>query len=291
MNQEKDKDPQLQALISLLDEPDFSTFNQVRNRIFTYGASAVPMLEDAWENTFDSLIQNRIEDIIHSIQYNQLYLDLTNWAHFRNDNLLEGYLLFTRHLYQNIDTEELKNQIIAIRRDIWLELNNNLTALEKVRVLNHIIFDLHKFVLPARQTTEPRYLFLNKLLESRTGYSIAIGILYTILAQSLDLPVHGVLLPGERYVMAWTDQSDADGGNSPRVMFYINPENKGGTFTRNEIANLLRKMKLSQNEIFFRPATPRLIINKMFELLSYLLVDAGESDKAEEANHLRSALI
>lgn len=79
MNQEKDKDPQLQALISLLDEPDFSTFNQVRNRIFTYGASAVPMLEDAWENTFDSLIQNRIEDIIHSIQYNQLYLDLTNW--------------------------------------------------------------------------------------------------------------------------------------------------------------------------------------------------------------------
>lgn len=291
MDQPQDKDPQLQALISLLDEPDQQAFTKVRDRIFAYGSQAVPLLETAWESTFDSYLQKRIEDIIHSIQYNQLYLDLTNWAHFRNDNLLEGYLLFTRYQYQNMYTEEVKSQLHDIRRDIWLELNNSLTALEKVKVLNHIIFDLHKFQLPSRQTTEPRYLFLNNLLETRSGFAISIGILYTLLAQSLDLPVHGILLPGERFVMAWLDETEKSPEEPARVMFYINPENKGGIFTRNEIVTLLRRLKLSPDDMFFRPVAPKYIISKMFELLSYLLATSGEAERAGEIDHLRSALI
>ena len=134
MEQKTGMDPQLQALISLLDEPDQTSFSRIRDRIFAYGAQAVPMLESAWEQTFDAILQKRIEDIIHSIQFNQLYLEITNWSHFRSGNLLEGYLLFTRYQYPNMDTDEIRTQIQTIKRDTWLELNSNLTALEKVRV-------------------------------------------------------------------------------------------------------------------------------------------------------------
>ncbi len=290
MNFSPDLDPQLEALISLLDEPDHGTFIKVRDQIFSYGTSAVPLLESAWENTFDNSIQHRIEDIIHNIQYDQLFLDLTKWAHYGNDNLLEAYLIFTRYQFQSIDPELVRQQIHLIRRDIWLELNDNLTALEKVKVLNHIVFDLHRMQLPARQISEPRYLFLNNLLESRTGYSFAIGVLYTILAQSLDLPVHPVILPGERFVMAWLDENRVHPGDQARVMFYINPENKGGVFTRNEIASLLKRLKVKADEKLFRPVNARVVLDKLFELLSYLYSTNGESSKEREIEHLRSAL-
>ncbi|MBK9359124.1 MAG: hypothetical protein IPN08_17400 [Bacteroidales bacterium] len=291
MKMSPDLDPQLEALISLLDEPDHGSFIRVRDQIFAYGSSAVPLLESAWENTFDNSIQQRIEDIIHNIQYDQLFLDLTQWVHYGNDNLLEAYLIFTRYQFQSIDQEAIRQQIGLIRRDIWLELNDNLTALEKVKVLNHIIYDLHRMQLPVRQVSEPRYLFLNSLLESRTGYSFALGVLYTMLAQSLNLPVHGVILPGERYVMAWLDAEGAARDDKARVMFYINPENRGGVFTRNEIAALLKKMKIPAEESIFRPVTGRVILDKFFELLSYLYSSSGDSSRVREIDHLRSALL
>jgi len=285
-----DLDPQLEALISLLDEPDHGSFIKVRDQIFAYGATAVPLLEDAWENTFDNSIQQRIEDIIHNIQYDQLFLDLTQWVHYGNDNLLDAYLIFTRYQFQSIDQEAIRQQISQIRRDIWLELNDNLTALEKVKVLNHIIYDLHQMQLPVKQVSEPRYLFLNCLLDSRTGYSFALGVLYTMLAQSLDLPVHGVILPGERYVMAWLDAKGAENDENARVMFYINPENRGGVFTRNEIAALLKKMKIPAEEKIFRPVSAKVTLDKFFELLSYLYSSSGENARVREIDHLRSAL-
>jgi len=290
MNKYVEYDPQLDALISLLDEPDPGSFLKIKDRISAYGTSAVPLLETAWEQTFDNSLQHRIELIIHNIQYEQLFLDLTQWAHYGNGNLLEGYILFTRFQYQGIDTETIRQQVYAFRRDIWLELNNNLTALEKVKVLNHIIFDLHKIQLPARQSTEQRYLFLNNLLDTRIGYSIAVGLFYTLLAQSLDLPVKGIILPGERYVMAWFDQAGTRKGESLRAMFYINPENGGGVFTRNEIVTLLRKLKIASEEAYFKPVSPTLLVDKLFELLSYLVASGGDGDKLSEIEHLRTAL-
>ena len=291
MNLSPDTDPQLEALISLLDEPDHGSFIRVRNQIFSYGTSAVPLLESAWENTFDNSIQQRIEDIIHNIQYDQLFLDLTKWAHYGNNDLLEAYLIFTRFQFQSIDQEVVRQQIHVIRRDIWLELNDNLTALEKVKVLNHIVYDLHRMQLPLKQISEPRYLFLNNLLESRTGYSFAIGVLYTILAQSLDLPVYPVILPGERLVMAWLDEAVRQPGEQARVMFYINPENKGGVFTLNEISSLLNRLKIPSDEKIFRPVEAKIVLDKLFELLAYLYSTTGETTKEREIEHLRSALL
>lgn len=99
---------QLSALISLLDEPDQGIFSRVRDQIFSYGFQAVPLLETAWEATFDSFVQKRIEDIIHDIHINQLYIELTNWAHLGNQSLLDGYIYFTRSVFQNLDEADLR---------------------------------------------------------------------------------------------------------------------------------------------------------------------------------------
>lgn len=281
---------QLLALISLLDEPDHGIFGKVRDQIYAYGTLAVPMLENAWESTFDVFLQKRIEDIIHDIQHNQLYIDLTNWSHLGNQNLLDGYIFFTRSQFHNMDETYIRKQFHAIRRDIWLELNENLTSLEKVKVLNHIIFEVYNFRLSPPNTAEIRYLLLNNLLETQVGYSISIGIFYAILAQSLDLPVFGILLPGERYILAWMDSVIDVDGKPPRAMFYINPENKGSVFTRNEITALLKHLNHPIRDKYYKPFKNNLLIDKMFELLGILHRSVGNPERIDEIDHLRSAL-
>jgi hypothetical protein len=74
------------------------------------------------------------------------------------------------------------------------------------------------------------------------------------------------------------------------VMFYINPENKGGVFTRNEIASLLKRLKVPAEEALFRPVDAKVVLDKLFELLSFLYSSGGDTTKAQEIDHLRTAL-
>lgn len=279
-------DSELQALISLIDEPDDTSFAKVKEQIFHIGTPAVPLLENAWENTFDVLIQQRIEDIIHKIQFNQLHFDLAKWAHLKDHDLMEGYILFTKYHYPSLKVDTIRGELFQIKKDVWIEINENLTALEKIKVLNHILFEHHKFSIPDRRESEARYLFLNNLLETKKGYSISIGILYTLLAQSLGMPVYGLLLPGDRYFMAWMESSV---DTAHLIKFCINPENGGGVFTKEELAVLLRRLKFPLQENFFIPLTPTAIIDKMFELLSYLSLGDGDPIKQEEIMRLREA--
>lgn len=282
----KGDEMELHALISLIDEPDYASFTKVREQIFNIGPPAVPLLENAWENTFDTGVQQRIEDIIHNIQFNQLHFELVKWAHFKDNDLLEGYILFTRYQYPSLNVDHIRDQILKLRRDIWIELNENLTPLEKVKVLNHILFDHYKFHLPEKQEADARFLFINNLLETKTGYSISIGILYTLIAQSLGMPLFGILLPGERYFMAWIEP---DSETTATIKFCINPENRGGVFTKEELIMLLKRLKFPTQENYFIPLRPTLIIEKMFEMLSYLYASTGETQKMEEINRLRDA--
>ena len=60
----------LQALISLVDDPDEQIYAHVRSRLMEYGIEAVKLLEKSWEdNNFGLLFQERIEAIIHDIQF------------------------------------------------------------------------------------------------------------------------------------------------------------------------------------------------------------------------------
>ncbi len=286
MESQSDDVNKLQALISLIDEPDTASFAKVREQIFNIGIPAVPFLENAWENTFDSGIQQRIEDIIHNIQFNQLHFDLVKWAGSKNIDLLEGYILFTKYLYPSLNVARIRDQILRLRKDIWIELNENLTPLEKIKVVNHIFYDHYKFSLPDKQEADPKYLFINNLLDSSTGYSISIGILYTILAQSLGIPLFGILLPGERYFMAWIEP---DLSLNVKVKFCINPENRGGVFTKEELVLLMRKLRLPAQEDYFIPLKPIATIDKMFEILSYLFIASGDNSRIDEISRLREA--
>jgi len=57
------------ALITLLDDPDEIIYYQVKDRFVVLGPPAIPHLETAWENSFDAIMQKRIETIIHTLQF------------------------------------------------------------------------------------------------------------------------------------------------------------------------------------------------------------------------------
>jgi regulator of sirC expression with transglutaminase-like and TPR domain len=285
---EKSANLELEALISLLDEPDEGFLEQIYQKIFSYGAEAVPYLEKAWENSFNSLIQSRIEEIIHRIQFDNVYMELNNWYHFGARNLYLGHLLLSKFQYPDLNEEFIKSRIDAIAKDVWLELNDSLTFLEKIKVLNHILFDVHGFGANTVNFQSPQNSYLNTLLETKKGNPLALGILYIIIAQKNNLPVFGVNLP-EHFILAFTNQLPEQSLSfieENEVLFYINPFNKGAVFTKREIELFINQLKLKPQSTYFVPAGNEIIIKRLLQSLLHSYEKLGYSSKVKELEQL-----
>jgi regulator of sirC expression with transglutaminase-like and TPR domain len=283
---------ELNALISLLDDPDEEVFNEIREKLLSMGQEVIPALEYAWENSFDSVIQNRIESIIHSIQFDRIIQSLREWAKPENQDLLEGALLIARYQYPDLDEEKVRRHVEQIKQDIWLELNNNLTALEKVRVINHIIFDVHNFSGNTTNYHAPQNSYINNVLETKKGNPLSLSVIYAVIAQDLRIPIYGVNLP-EHFILAYVDQGGAfytGAADADRVLFYINPFSRGWVVSRKEIDAFLKQQRLDPRDEFYAPCSNLAIIRRLLRNLINSYEKLGYPNKVEELNKLFGAL-
>jgi len=275
---------QLDLLIHLLDDPDQEAFKQVSEEILTLGVSAIEPLEQAWFNTADQLTRQRIEDLVHSIQYGSLYDELLEWVELGGHDLLRGFIIATRFQYPNLDEEKLLIEMNKITRSVWLELNDNLTSLEKIKVLNHILFSLYNFSGEITDIHVPDHFFLNNLLQSKHGNALSIGLMYLIIAQKLMLPLKGVDLTGN-FITCFTHvPADFKDDYKPvnEVKFYVNPFALGAVFTRKEIVLYLERAGIEQTENCFVPVDNITVLKRWCSDLLLAYLDAGMQAKANE---------
>ncbi len=287
------KPNELNALISLLDDPDEGIFSHIKTKIVSLGHDVIPVLENAWEHSFSPLLQTRIENIIHSIQFQKIAENLRLWAKTSDPGLLEGALLVAQYQYPDLDILKLNKQIEQIKHDIWLELNDNLTALEKTRVMNHIFFDVHLYSGNTVNYYAPQNSYINNVIESRKGNPLSLSIIYAIIAQSLGLPIYGVNLP-EHFVLAYGDsEHSADPSlqnDSSRILFYINPFSRGAVFSRKEIDAFLKQLKLEPKAEFYGICSNIEIIKRLLRNLMNAYEKLGYPDKSGELESLLNSV-
>jgi regulator of sirC expression with transglutaminase-like and TPR domain len=282
---ETTENKKLSALINLLDEPDDAAFIKIREKIFLFGKEAIPALEHAWENAFDIIVQERIGLIIKRIRQDLVGFEFEDWLKLGSSDLLKGYLLVTRAHFPDLDEESLTITIEQMKMDIWLELNENMTALENVKVINHIFFSVHQFDGNKITPNAPENNSLNTLLETRKGSPLSLGMLYMILAQKLKIPIYGVNLP-QHFILAYLSESENTDPVESNVLFYINPFNKGAVFTRREIELFIRQLKLKADMTFFEPCTNIDIIKQLIGNLIVSYNQMGLPEKAEDLDNL-----
>ncbi len=282
------------ALITLLDDPDEVIYDQVKDRFVVLGPPAIPHLETAWENSFDAIMQKRIETIIHTIQFETLQKALKNWARNDQDDLLKGVLILARYQYPDLDENKIRKQLATIRQDVWLELHEDLTALEKVKIINHILFEVHQFSGNITNYHAPQNSFLNNVLESKKGNPLLLSVVYLLICNELKIPVYGINLP-QHFVLAYLneDANLIDVNNktlSNNILFYINPFSKGLLFNQKDIDQFLKQLNLDLEPKYYLPCSNIDIIKRCINNLIFSYEKLGYIEKVEELKGLDSQL-
>lgn len=278
-------DKEINSLIHLLDDPDEVVYLHVEEQLRMLGPTVIATLEVAWEKSFDSLLQSRIENLIHKIQFEEVYNELELWYMGGGFDLLHGLIVVNRYQYPDLDEQVIINQVDEIKRDAWLDMMYNMNAVEKVRMLNNIFYNVHGFKGNTKNYHDPQNSYIGKVLETRRGNPILLASLYSIVAHRLDIPIYGVNLP-RHFILAYLDENLK--AEEEGVLFYINAFNRGQIFGRHDVLSFLKQLNLPNDKQFFLPCDNIAIISRVLRNLLAAYKQAGTMEKAGEIERLLS---
>ncbi len=275
------------ALVKLLDDPDEEIYKHVQERLLSYGSEVITYLESAWEQSLDTLLHERIEHIVHTIQFNNVKEDLNLWYQSGAFDLLQGALVINRYQYPDLDEQSIIYQIEEIKREIWVNMQYEMSSIEKIKLINHVFYNQYGFSGNTKNHHDPQNSYLNQVLDSKKGNQISLAIIYATLAQKLDIPVYGVNLP-QHFILGYIDESNAEKEHG--VLFYINAFNKGAIFGKHDVDQFLRQLNLEPQPGFYSPCSNTEIIRRIIRNLISAYENLGAVDKVEELKQLQEIL-
>ncbi len=267
------KQSEIKALISLLDDEDYEVLNHVETKIRSMGDSVIPFLEDRWEeSSLSPLMQKKLEDLIHDLQYNAFYERLLNWRNTGSEDLLEGMWAIATYQYPELSLEKLRQDVEQIYYEVWLEIRDGMHPMDQIKTLNSVIFGKLKFGANTKHFHSASNSMLNIVIELKKGNPISLCVIYLLVAQKLNLPIWGVNLPN-LFILTY---------KSGNMQFYINVFNRGLVFSRVDIDNYIAQYNFPQNEIFYQPCNNLDIIRRVLRNLTLAFEKVGDDDKVKE---------
>ncbi len=271
------EEKELKALVSLLDDEDAQIVSHVEEKILSIGVSVIPFLELQWESSFNPKVQQRIEELIHTLQYELVKKRLKDWYASEDKDLLTGMWIVSTYQYPDTELTQLRQDLEQIYYETWLEFRNDLYPFDQIKVINSVLFGKLKFGPNSKNFHSPGNSLINVVLEIKKGNPITLSVIYMLVAQKLKLPVYGVNLPN-LFILTYKDEK--------HTQFYINAFNRGLIFSKQDIENYINELHLTPQPSFFEPCDSVEIIRRTLRNLIMSFEKMGEHAKANEVKVL-----
>lgn len=256
----------------LLDDEDHEVVNHVEEKIMSIGTSVIPLLEQEWESTFNPIIQSKIEDLVHELQFELLKERFLKWKEKEDADLLEGLWIVATYLYPDLELSEISKEVDQLYHELWRHMEDEMTPYDRIKVFNEVFFNQFKFRANTKNFHSPANSMINAVLETKKGNPISLCAVYLLLAQKMKLPIYGVNLPN-LFILTYQVGEES---------FYINVFNRGLIFTREDIDNYLESLQLEKQDIFYDPCSNLDIILRALRNLVVSFEKLGDYHKADE---------
>ncbi|MCF2442549.1 transglutaminase-like domain-containing protein [Dyadobacter sp. CY345] len=272
---------EIKALISLLDDEDHEVIQHVEGKILSLGGNVIPFLETEWEESFNPILQRKLEELIHELQLSIMNERLQAWKNGGGLDLLEGMWILSTYHYPELSLENLKTTVEQLYYDIWIQFQEEMNPIDQIKRINSIFFGTMNFAANTKSFHSPSNSMINVVLENRRGNPITLCVIYLLIARKLGLPVYGVNLPN-LFVLTYKGEN---------TQFYINVFNRGIIFSKTDIDHYIAQLNIKPKDIFYQPCTNLEIIQRVLRNLILSYEKTGEQEKIKEIEDiLRSTL-
>lgn len=270
---------EIKSLLLLLDDTDAEVVSLVEKKLLSYGMEALPLIENELAQIKDENVFDLANEVVSKINYQQLLVEFQSWFDSEDRDLLQGVFLVAKYKYPNLKKADIREAIEKIKLNAWLDMRHDITAFEKVKILNYAFYNIHGFSGNVDNYQSSSNSFINEVLDSKKGNPIMLCIIYMLVAQNLKLPVFGINLP-QHFMLAFLEEDKMDLStfdlNKPQtvspdgkaVLFYINAFHKGGVFTKTSLEQFVHQMQIQSNPAYYLPCDNLTIVKRVLRNLA-----------------------
>lgn len=256
---------QINAILSLLDDPDPVVQSSIRSRLLELGEVAAPALRRvslAGDSQFvRANADGMLRDIGLSKFRSEFDLVLSARPYGGDIDLEQGAFAVARLRYPELQIEEFLGQLDGMALLIDERLRGCDNGYMIVREINRYLFQQLGFQ-GCREDREsyadPENSFMNRVLERRVGIPITLSIVYLLIGQRLNLPLYGIGFP-TRYLVKY---------QSPSEEFYIDSFKGGIIINYSDCRQFLREINVPYRPEFLEPISNAKTIARMLRNLS-----------------------
>ncbi|MCQ2375777.1 MAG: transglutaminase-like domain-containing protein [Salinivirgaceae bacterium] len=269
----------INSLIALLDDPDREVYKSISRKIISYGDDAIPTLEQLFASD-SQLVALRAAEIVDKIQFEKVATLAHKWIEKGDDNLLQATLFFNQLFIPDFDKKKVISTIDSLKRSIWLKLNDDMTAIDKVKVLNNVLFNEQKYCVIKSFGKIPQSHQLSYIIDQKKGSPMAIMLLYLITAQESGISIYGGNVPGTN-ISCYVD-NDGNG----EILFYINPSLSGTMLPQIEISHFLESLNIESTQECYVACTNKDTIINLLNLAALAYIQNGNNTLANHCEEL-----
>ena len=281
---------EIRSLVSLID--DNEVYETVFAKIVDLGDEVINILDEELEVTLDVVKNNRLQAAYNQIILNSCIAEMREWKKNNARNLFRGLTIISRLRYPQLDLAFVNQEINRLKDSLWLELNDNLTALEKVRILNNVFFDMYGFTGDTKDFFNPKNSFLIDVLKRKKGNPITMSSLYSIVAQSVGIPIYGINLP-RHFIVAYADSLLRHPYASVKrneILFYVNPFAKGEIYSQKEVLGFLNKLNIKTKDELLLPCSNKITLQRTLNNLILIYKNNGDKFLEDGYKKLKEVL-
>lgn len=261
---------EINALFTLIDDPDEEVYSTISERIVGYGKGIIPNLEHLWENSPSEDVQERIEMIIHRLHFQDLMVEMEEWAVGPFHDLLSGTLLVSKYQYPDLQQTAILQDLEKIRRNIWLELNSFLTPLEQANVLSSILYNYYNLKGGEVSYEKVDEFFVHKVLETKKGNAMSNGLIYQILCEQLDIHARIINIPRHCILAFYHSDYDptlSDDHPQERIHFFVDGAT-GHAYSHADIERYFKRINIAPAPDHFKPVQHKQLVQDLVKELA-----------------------
>lgn len=282
---------EIKNLLSLIDDPDELIWHPIRDSIVQMGKAVLPIVQEHWQSADTPDLASRVQGLIDEIQFRELHTDWIQWWNSESGTLKEGAVLLYRIIDPEYNISQLESLIKPITNEIWIELSDKLTALEKTRIINYLIFEKRGLNPVSNLDSKSKHLFISALLLTGSGHPLVISLLYCLLCRELSIPVYKAG-NGEDSALAYIDTFNVGQaliqilGDYP-VFFYILPDQIGNVIGLKFYTDYLNEQFPTQKPDY-KTITDKQFIRIILQKLHNLLKEENKQEHLFKIKQLLS---
>ena len=273
MNHERLSPEQKASFLGLLDDSTPSVRKALLDFFAAHADASVAFLKDTAAGKHRALAWHA-RWFLEELKFSDPVAEFRGFIRSLNYELETGALLLSRTVSPGIDIGSCCAQLdeMAARcRDLIAE---PMTAREKCRVVNRVLFHEFGFRGNYENYTDPLNSFIDQVLERRKGIPISLSILYLLVAHRIGVDLEPVGLPGHFVIGCYLEDAP----------FFVDPFEQGVFRSVEDLFTLLKLQHIEPRATDLAPTPVREVLCRCCRNLVNHYRAAGDEPRAELFN-------